>query len=216
MKTRFYYTLAETMKLSEDATQFSAIDKPYFMDLVMDPSSNPIGGLGLYINTILDQNNLFTDDQQTKTVMKKYIWPMFYREKVMYIDVEHDSWETPTKPLVTSDVYKEALKEYGGKVWAWANDVYAGRYQQLLSLYNAQLSNLLNPVKTTSVSKFNDTPQIDSVSGYLADNYTSNVSQNTVSSDGATVMARLDEIRQNLHSVYGEWAKEFSAFVIEE
>lgn len=213
MKTRFYYTLAETMRLTDDETEFAAINQPYFMELI-EESSVQVGGLGFYINTILDKN-LITDDLYSKTVMRKYIWPLFYNEKVMYIDVEHAKYEAATKPLITSTEFANARKEYAGKVWSWIEES-KFRYSKLVELYSAQLSNLFNQIKTTNVSKFNDTPQANISGGFAGDNYTSTITNSESGTDGGSVIARLEEIRQLLHNTYAEWAKEFSAFTIEE
>ena len=212
MKTRFYYTLAETMKQSEDETQFNTINNPAFMYLVMEQGVN-VGGLGLLVNTMVD-NEVITDTTETKTVMQRYIWNMYYKEKVMYIDVEHEPWEGAIKPLVTSDKFKAARQELGGKIWSWVEES-KERYIPLINMYTNNIGNLLNQIKSSSINKFNDTPQ-NTNTGFEGDNHVSNISQSETTTDGGTLISRLDEIRQNLHSVYGEWAREFSAFTIEE
>lgn len=212
MKTRFYYTMAETMKLTEDEEQFVTINSPLFMYLVMEGTAN-VGGLGLYVNTMLDED-VVTDTTYSKAVMQHYIWNMYYNEKVMYVDVEHPKYEGVTKPLVTSPEFIKARKEFAGKIWAWVKESQE-RYEKLAALYTGQMANLLNQIKTNSISKYNDTPQNDN-NQFATDNYVSNITQNEAGTDGATPIARLEEIRRLLHSVYGEWAKEFGKFTIEE
>ena len=213
MKTRFYYTLAETIKQSEDEVEFNTINTPTFMYLIIQNGIS-VGGLGFLVNTLVDDAELLTDTTETKTVMQRYIWNMYYKEKVMYIDVEHNSWEHPEKPEVTSDEFKAARKELGGKIWAWVEES-KERYIPLIKMYTDNIGNLLNQIKSVSVSKTNDTPQ-NTNSGFEGDNYVSNINKVENTTDGTTLINRLDEVRKKLHSVYAEWAREFSAFTMEE
>lgn len=214
MKTRFYYTLAESLKLSDDPL-FDVFGVPWFMYIITDPiSGQNVGGLGYYVNSLLGRD-VIVDDSYTKTVMQKYIWPTFYEENIFYIDVEHPSYETPEKPSVISGAFAKVKKKTAGKIWSWVESSRL-KYSKLVELYTAQAGNLLNQIKSNSVSKFNDTPQAAASGGFTGDNYTSNITQNESGTDGDSIINRLDEVRRKLNSIYEDWAKEFEAFIISE
>ncbi len=100
------------------------------------------------------------------------------------------------------------------------------RYETLLELYESERDNLLNRLKTirgatsssTSKNKYSDTPQTSNEDGSLEeDKYISQFQKNenkgrsreTIETDPATIMARLDEIDRLYRNVWRDWVDEF-------
>lgn len=96
----------------------------------------------------------------------------------------------------------------------------ASRYLTLISLLSEKETNLLSQIKTSSnsTSRYNDTPQSSDFEEIEGTNYASNLTKasSESSSDGGTVMSRLEEVRQNLRNLYNDWADEFKQLFIEE
>lgn len=96
----------------------------------------------------------------------------------------------------------------------------ASRYLTLINLLNEKESSLLAQIKTSSTgtSRYNDTPQSSDFQEIEGTNYASNITKTSgeTTSDGGTIMARLEEVRQNLRNLYTDWAEEFRQLFIEE
>ena len=79
---------------------------------------------------------------------------------------------------------------------------------KLLRLYKDNENKLLNKIESINTTQFNDTPQ--SVNNNLdADGYASTYTKNINSTDGATIMNRLNEVRAAWSSLLDEWVLEF-------
>lgn len=91
------------------------------------------------------------------------------------------------------------------------------RYNALIKAYTDSETKLLDPVKnkTTSVSKFNDTPQ--NTGDYSTDPYTTNVTRGEVESENDldTKMGRLRELEYYQNLILN-WSNEFSNLFLEE
>lgn len=82
-----------------------------------------------------------------------------------------------------------------------------GNYKTLIDIYDNERTHLMNGIKVTTDSNFNDTPQDY---GTFTDNsHMTNTTHNESISDGTTVMARINEISNNIEDVYQTWADEF-------
>ena len=73
-------------------------------------------------------------------------------------------------------------------------------------------SKLLDDVKSSSVARFNDTPQ--NSGDFSDDQHTSNITTTTSSSNVGTMMQRLNEIEDNIKQLYLDWSDEFRKFII--
>lgn len=82
------------------------------------------------------------------------------------------------------------------------------KYTKLISLYDAEKDNLMNNISSTNVARFNDTPQ--NGGDYSSDTYTTNITKQEQSTEGATKITRLEEIRQGYDDLYVAWANEFN------
>lgn len=98
-----------------------------------------------------------------------------------------------------------------GLIYRWINES-KEVYETLIANLDAQKSRLLDTIKSTSETKFNDTPQEPGF--FTEDNFTSNITATSTATDAGTPIARLKEIEDNLRSLYGKWANEFSRFII--
>ena len=82
----------------------------------------------------------------------------------------------------------------------------------LIQNFENNKQKLLDDVKSSSVARFNDTPQN---SGDCSDdNHTSNITTTTSSSNVGTMMQRLNEIEDNIKQLYIDWSNEFRKFII--
>lgn len=71
---------------------------------------------------------------------------------------------------------------------------------------------LLDDVKSSSIARFNDTPQ--NSGDFSDDQHTSNITTTTNSSNVGTMMQRLNEIEDNIKQLYIDWSDEFRKFII--
>ena len=70
----------------------------------------------------------------------------------------------------------------------------------LIQNFENNKQKLLDDVKSSSVARFNDTPQ--NSGDFSDDNHTSNITTTTSSSNVGTMMQRLNEIEDNIKQLY--------------
>lgn len=145
------------------------------------------------------------DNIYTKTLFSDYIWPQFWKSAIIYVDGEPvgDNW-------AYQDI-NEAWLRKAGLICRWINES-KEVYETLIANLEANKSKLLNAIKTSTSTKFNDTPQEPGV--FTEDEYTSSITATESATDAGTLMSRLKEIEDDLRSLYGKWANEFSRFII--
>ena len=86
------------------------------------------------------------------------------------------------------------------------------KYSMLIQNLNANKTKLLDDVKSSSIARFNDTPQ--NSGDFSDDQHTSNITTTTNSSNVGTMMQRLNEIEDNIKQLYIDWSDEFRKFII--
>ena len=74
------------------------------------------------------------------------------------------------------------------------------KYSMLIQNFENNKAKLLDDVKSSSVARFNDTPQ--NSGDFSDDNHTSNITTTTSSSNVGTMMQRLNEIEDNIKQLY--------------
>ena len=84
----------------------------------------------------------------------------------------------------------------------------ADRYVTILGIYTAQKANLMSKVSSTSISRFNDTPQ--NGGDWSDDEHTSNITRNENEADFTPVMDRIKTIQDNYHNLVRDWMMEFN------
>ena len=140
------------------------------------------------------------ESSQAITCFKSYIWPRFYNEVVVYTDLDE-----------SEDFTEKFAKTKVGQIFAWWISS-TEKYSLLIQNLEANKTKLLDDVKSSSISRFNDTPQ--NSGDFSDDQHTSNITTTTSSSNVGTMMARLNEIEDNIKQLYIDWSNEFRKFII--
>lgn len=127
------------------------------------------------------------------TLMRDYVYPQYYNKAVGYYDDDNR--------------YEEVINTIGS-IMPWL-EATTEKYAVLIGNLNDAKAHLLDNIK--SISKFNDTPQGEG--DYSDDGHNTTVTINET--QGASLMARLKEIENNLTELYRQWSYEFGqTFVI--
>lgn len=127
-------------------------------------------------------------------LIQEYVYPQYYNKAVGYYDTDDDK----------NDEIINAI----GSIMPWL-EATTERYSTLIANLNDAKEHLMDRIKT--ISRYNDTPQGEY--DYSDENHTTTI---TVSeAEGTTLMARLNEIENNLKELYRQWSFEFGqVFVI--
>ena len=130
-----------------------------------------------------------------------YIWPKFYDKAICYTDDED----------IADDNSEKVFSNFIGPIISWMSSSDA-KYSLLIKNQEDHKTKLLDQIKSQSISRFNDTPQNQ---GQYDDNaHNTNTTKNETSTDGGTVLSRLNEIEDHLTRLYEEWSNEFRKFII--
>ena len=141
-----------------------------------------------------------TEDVETITCFKNYIWPRFYQEAIIYADLDKNE-----------DFVEKFCRTKVGQIMSWWQSS-SEKYGLLIKNLNNNKTKLLDDVKSASISRFNDTPQ--NSGDFSDDQHTSTVTKTENSSNVGTMMARLNEIEDNIKQLYMDWSDEFRKFII--
>ena len=148
--------------------------------------------LNLFLNACLQKVGyntvIFTETAESENCFREYIWPRFYQEAIIYVDSDESE----------SFVEKFARTKVGQIMAFWQSSM--EKYSMLIQNLNNNKSKLLDDVKSSSVARFNDTPQ--NSGDFSDDNHTSNITTTTSSSNVGTMMQRLNEIEDNIKQLY--------------
>ena len=160
---------------------------------------------GSFLNDCLEKAGLAlrtwqSEEDEANTCFRDYIWPRFYQEFVVYTDSDE-----------TEDFFEKFCKNKIGQIYAWWISS-TEKYVLLIKNLTANKNKLLDDVKSASISRFNDTPQ--NSGDFSDDNHTSTVTKTENSSNVGTMMARLNEIEDNIKQLYIDWSDEFRKFII--
>ena len=142
----------------------------------------------------------FTETQESTECFRYYIWPRFYQEVVVYVDSDE-----------SEDFLEKLCRTKAGQIFAWWFSS-SEKYSMLIQNLEANKTKLLDDVKSSSIARFNDTPQ--NSGDFSDDNHTSNITTTTNSSNVGTMMQRLNEIEDNIKQLYIDWSDEFRKFII--
>ena len=158
-----------------------------------------------FLNTCLseagyDTAPYFSDTAESVNCFQKYIWPRFYNEAIIYADLDKNE----------DFVEKFARTKIGEIMSWWISSI--DKYSLLIQNLEANKNKLLDDVKSVSISRFNDTPQ--NSGDFSDDQHTSTVTKTENSSNVSTMMARLNEIEDNIKQLYIDWSNEFRKFII--
>ena len=178
---RTYYTLDDIRK---EIPQFSATSGPYAM------STTTMNNFFYYCMSIagFTPYDKFNDTEEGKKCFQEYLWPRFYQEAIIYTDSDE-----------SEDFVKKFCKTKIGQIMSWWTSA-SEKYSMLIQNLTANKSKLLDDVKSSSIARFNDTPQ--NSGDFSDDNHTSNITKTESSSNVGTMMQRLNEIEDNIKQLY--------------
>ena len=187
---RYYYTLpelfipevGETIDDFKDPLWAKTEDKGFYTII------NHISGL-----------SFAQDDEYTKELMQKYVWPEMWEAKVIYLDT--CKREKPVDVETVKVLRKQAL----GSIYKWINDTYFVYVDRIKSAANVDL---MGDIKSETFNRFNDTPQASST-GFDDDAHATNTTKTITSSAGGTAAARLSEVYRFIRNQYKLWADDF-------
>lgn len=153
---------------------------------------------------------LAIDDGTYKSEVHDYIADNWGDDYVFILKIDVAPYEEiPERPSIDElkTNYLAEVQRFIKKIRFWLENT-AFRFEKLIPMYKEQENNLLNKLESVSTSQYNDTPQTTTV-GLEEDKYASNYTKSTTSTDTATIMSRLNEVRTYYHSLYAEWANTF-------
>ena len=191
---RIYYTLDDIRKAVDGS--YASGEGPYSMSLK---------AFSTFLNYCLDKVNftlfsVFAETDESQVCFREYIWPRFYNEAIIYTDLDENE-----------DFLEKFCRTKVGQILSWFK-ASAEKYGLLIQNLTANKAKLLDDVKSSSVARFNDTPQ--NSGDFSDDQHTSNITTTTSSSNVGTMMQRLNEIEDNIKQLYLDWSDEFRKFII--
>lgn len=192
---RTYYSM-------EDIRKFLALYKNYNGPFSMLTASS---GFISFMNNCLIYSNYSEiegtiEDAQGYECFVNYIWPRFYQEAIIYTDSDE-----------TEDFVKKFARTKVGQIMSWWKSS-MDKYSLLIQNLENNKAKLLDDVKSSSTSRFNDTPQ--NSGDFSDDPHTSTVTKTENSSNVGTMMQRLNEIEDRIKQLYLDWSDEFRKFII--
>ena len=194
---RTYYTLDDIRK--ELGGNYAQGEGPYSITDAYNISFSSFLRICLNaVNYALPQS--LTETNEALTCFKSYIWPRFYQEAIIYIDQNE-----------SESFLEKFCRTKVGNIIAWWQSS-SEKYSLLIQNLEANKSKLLDDVKSSSIARFNDTPQ--NSGDFSDDNHTSNITKTESSSNVGTMMQRLNEIEDNIKQLYLDWSDEFRKFII--
>lgn len=189
---RTYYTLDDIRKavnLSPD------LKGPYAMQ-----DSSLSGFLNDCLKKVGYNTTIFTETTESNNCFRNYIWPRFYQEVIVYVDSDENE-----------DFVEKFCRTKVGQIMSWWISS-SDKYILLIQNLENNKAKLLDDVKSSSIARFNDTPQ--NSGDFSDDNHTSNITKTESSSNVGTMMQRLNEIEDNIKQLYIDWSDEFRKFII--
>ena len=190
---RIQYTLDDIRK--EVGGSHASVEGPYSQQY-----SSLVEFLNACLRKVGYNTALFTEKSESYNCFRNYIWPRFYQEAIIYVDSDEDE-----------DFVKKFARTKVGQIMSWWQSS-TEKYSLLIQNLEANKTKLLDDVKSTSTSRFNDTPQ--NSGDFSDDQHTSTVTKTENSSNVSTMMQRLNEIEDNIKQLYIDWSDEFRKFII--
>lgn len=161
-------------------------------------------------NFVGDSLNIDNDTVAINTTYFEKLWQLIYSRYRKHYCIRVDE-------EIERFSYNENVIEFFINylnIWIFTKD----KYIKILEIYEANKDDLLKQISTSSsfVNRYNDTPQDEGV--FDSDEHTTNLTEgtNTSSSDGNTIMARIDEISRSYELVILRWVDEFDKLFLEE
>lgn len=196
---RRYFTLND---VRHDMALYPTDEGPFVMEAksakMTDFISSVMQSCG-WIAPSADWKNSFSN--YIDICWQEHIWTKFYDKAICYTDDDE----------VADDDSEKVFSNFIGPIIAWMTSSDT-KFSLLISNQEANKTKLLDQIKSSSVNRYNDTPQNK---GTFEDNeHNTNVTKTENATDGATLLARLNEIEDNLKRLYENWSNEFRKFII--
>lgn len=161
--------------------------------------------LTAFINRCLQEAGLTTipvisETTESAKCFQNYIWPRFYQEAIIYVDSDE-----------SESFLEKFCRTKAGQIMSWWQSS-SEKYSMLIQNLSNNKTKLLDDVKSSSIARFNDTPQ--NSGDFSDDQHTSTVNKTENSSNAGTMMQRLNEIENNIKQLYIDWSNEFRKFII--
>lgn len=173
-------------------------------------SINPLSRTTMpaFINLVLNSKGYSTymiptlqNSDELWKLWSEYIYPKFYDKFVCYTDDD----------TIPNDDAEKVFADFVGPIFSWMLSS-TEKYTLLLRNFEAHKTELLDDIKTTRVSRFNDTPQDN---GTFEDNtHNTNVTKEESSVQPGTMLEKLNEVEDNIKQLYELWSNEFRRFII--
>ena len=186
-----YYSLEDVKNRLSNFNNYSGA---FAMEVAQEKMSD-------FMTKVLSECGVSAPTITTSTYMdtcwQQYIYPNFFKNYICY--------------TYTDDEAEKVFCDRIGVIVAWmrASD---NKYSLLIKNQETNKEKLLNSIKTSNTVRFNDTPQNSGSYEDLAHN--TNVTTTVNEADGATLLARLNEIEDNLSRLYEDWSDEFRRFIL--
>lgn len=187
-----YYTLEDVKSRLDNFNNYSGA---FAMEAANEKMSDFIVKV---VNKCGDSAPTIATSTYMDTCWQQYIYPKFFKNNICYTYGSDEA-----EKVFCTDVVGVLV------AWMRASD---SKYSLLIKNQEDNKSKLLNSIKTSNVVRFNDTPQNSGSYEDLAHN--TNVTTTVNEADGATLLARLNEIEDNLSRLYEEWSNEFRRFIL--
>ena len=142
----------------------------------------------------------FTETNESVKCFQSYIWPRFYQEFIIYTDSDE-----------SESFLEKFCRTKAGQILAWWISS-SEKYSMLIQNLSNNKAKLLDDVKSSSISRFNDTPQ--NSGDFSDDPHTSTITKTENSSNVGTMMQRLNEIEDKIKQLYLDRSDEFRKFII--
>lgn len=158
---------------------------------------------------------------------QQYIWPKYFNSYVCFTDGDTvidaddlndidllilDGGTSTTTLFDGSNAAIEAFVDnVAGQIVTWMKTS-DDKFSVLIKNQEDNKANLLQQIKSTNISRFNDTPQ--NQGSYDDDAHNTTTTKAESATDGGTLLSRLNEIEDNLKRLYEDWSKEFRKFII--
>ena len=196
---RRYFTLDDVKR---DIPILPITEGPFAMEVagikMAEFISNVIKKCG-WTTPLSDWNNSLS--KYIDICWQEHIWPKFYDKAICYTDDDTIADEDSAKVFAS----------FMGPIIAWMSSSDT-KFSLLIANQEANKTKLLGQIKSSSVSRFNDTPQ--NQGQFEDDSHNTNVTKTENATDGTTLLARLNEIENNLKRLYEDWSNEFRKFII--
>lgn len=190
-KAYIYYNLAEVVSLEDASIEPNSSLHPIVFTTIMTNYGLAMEDSSTAMQTILNQ-------------LIRMVYDRFYYFEVFRRPLPYPYYQDANAP--SSDERKEIFRNF-----LQLFDVTAPRYVPLLQQYNANKTDPIGKISSSSVGKtrFNDTPQ-DS-GDFDDDSHTTHITQSeaTTETDSGSIMERLDALYKNWRSILRDWTNEF-------